>query len=263
VIICEIRGLEKMKSKTALAIGAHPDDVEIFAAGTLALLYEKGWNIVIATMTAGDLGSVVHDRKEISKIRKKEATQAARLLDAEYFCLENDDVFILYDRPTILKTIILVREVQPDIVLTMSPQDYMVDHEITSKLVRTACFSATMFQLKTVKEEPLERIPFLYYFDSMDGINILGEEIKPSIYVDISPVMTLKTDMLKCHKSQRKWLRKQHGVDDYILSMQTFSGRRGNEIGAQYAEGFRQHLGHAFPQENILKKELHLLVREI
>ena len=253
----------KVKSKTVLAVGAHPDDVEIFAAGTLALLYEKGWNIVIATMTAGDLGSVIHDREAISKIRKKEAMQAAKLFDAAYFCLENDDIFILYDRPTILKSITLVRKVRPDIVLTMSPQDYMVDHEITSQLVRTACFSASMSQLKTREGKPLEQIPFLYYCDPMEGKSILGEDIKPSTYVDISPVMSLKADMLKCHKSQREWLKKQHGVDDYILSMQNFSAARGNEIGVPYAEGFRQHLGHAFPRENILKKELGGKVRQI
>jgi len=253
----------KIKSKTVLAVGAHPDDVEIFAAGTLALLYKKGWNIVIATMTAGDLGSVKLDREEISKIRKKEARKAAKLLDGEYFCLENDDIFILYDRPTILKMIKLVREAQPDIVFTMSPQDYMVDHEMTSKLVRTACFSASMSQLRTSKEKPLERIPYLYYFDPMEGMDILGEKIKPSIYVDITSVKKIKTDMLKCHESQRNWLKKQHGLDDYILTMQNFSGRRGEEIGVQYAEGFRQHLGHAFPQENMLKKELRQLIREI
>ena len=59
--------------KTVLAVGAHPDDVEILCAGTLALLKEKGWEIVISTMTAGDCGSAKLNKEEISAIRIKEA----------------------------------------------------------------------------------------------------------------------------------------------------------------------------------------------
>jgi LmbE family N-acetylglucosaminyl deacetylase len=58
--------------KRALAIAAHPDDAEFLCAGTLALLHQQGWEIFIATMTAGDCGSMVLDREEISRIRKAE-----------------------------------------------------------------------------------------------------------------------------------------------------------------------------------------------
>ena len=128
-------------NKTALSLMAHPDDAEFTCAGTLALLRERGWEIDIATMTPGDCGSAEFDREEISRIRKGEAAGAARILDAAYHCLECEDVFIMYDKATLLKVIALLRKVRPTIVFAPSPSDYMVDHEMTSKVVQTACFA--------------------------------------------------------------------------------------------------------------------------
>ena len=68
--------------------------------------------------------------------------------------------------------------------------------------------------------------------------------------------------MLSCHKSQRDWLLKISGVDDYIMSMQEFSIKEGMEIKRNYAEGFRQHLSFSYPASNILKSELGDLVFE-
>ena len=245
-----------LKNKTVLAIGAHPDDVEIFGAGTLALLKAKGWKITLATMASGDLGSDKLTRQEIKDIRRQESTAAANLLEAAYHCMENDDVFILYDRPNLLKAIRLIRKVKPTIVFTMSPQDYMIDHEITSQIVRTACFSAGMSLLETGDITAFHQIPHLYYCDPIDCKDIFGNKVEATTLVDITSVMTMKEEMLKCHESQRHWLQVQHGIDEFISAMKKFSEIRGKEIGVKYAEGFRQHLGHAYPQDNILKKEL-------
>ena len=68
--------------------------------------------------------------------------------------------------------------------------------------------------------------------------------------------MNIKEKMLAAHDSQRSWLMEHHGMDEYIISMKNFSANRGEKMGVKYAEGFRQHLGHAYPQDNILKKEL-------
>ncbi len=116
--------------KTVLSLGAHPDDAEFLCAGTLALLHQKGWEIHIATMAPGDCGTVQYSREEISRIRKAEAAKSASLLDGAYHCCECGDIFILYDRPSLLKAIELVRKVKPAIVFTTSPSDYMVDHEM-------------------------------------------------------------------------------------------------------------------------------------
>ena len=247
--------MNEKNGKTVLAVGCHPDDVEIFCAGTLALLHEKGWQIEIATMTNGNLGSATLSKEEISKIRKGEALASAKLLNGNYYCLENDDIFLMYDPPTLLKTINLIRRVQPDIVITQSQQDYMVDHEVTGRLVQTACFSAAMKNIET-DYEPYNAIPHLYYMDAMEGHDIYGNEIKPTTIVDISTTMNIKEEMLKKHDSQRSWLMEHHGMDEYIIAMKNFSEKRGKEIGTDFGEGFRQHLGHAYPQNNILKEEL-------
>lgn len=242
-------------SRTVLAVGAHPDDVEILCAGVLALLKEKGWNIEIASMTPGDCGSTTLSREEISKIRKNEATTSAELIGANYTCMENDDVFIMYDRSTLLKAINLIRKVKPDIVITHSPQDYMVDHEITSQVIRTACFSGGIKNIKT-DAEPFMKIPHLYYMDPIEGKDNLGNGIKATTIINISSTIEIKERMLKLHESQRSWLMTHNRVDEYIISMKNFSAKRGKEIGVHYAEGYRQHLGQAYPQSNILKEEL-------
>jgi LmbE family N-acetylglucosaminyl deacetylase len=90
----------------------------------------------------------------------------------------------------------------------------------------------------------------------MEGKNIFGREIKPDIIVDISAVMKIKEEMLLCHQSQREWLLKHHGMDEYLRSMKEYSAKRGADINKKYGEGFRQHLGHAFPTDNILKDML-------
>ena len=243
-----------------LSIGAHPDDAEFMCAGTLALLAARGWQVHIASMAPGDCGTVEYSREEISRIRKGEAAQAAAMLDGTYHCLECGDIFIMYDRPTLLKAIALVRQVRPKIVLALSPSDYMVDHEMASKLAQTACFCCGVVNVETPGAEPFEPIPHLYYMDPVEGKDKLGNKIEPSTLVDITSVIETKEKMLCCHESQRNWLLKHHGIDEYVDAMKLLGRKRGTEIGSAFAEGFRQHQGHAYPRENILKRELGDLV---
>jgi LmbE family N-acetylglucosaminyl deacetylase len=249
--------------KTVLCIEAHPDDAEFLCAGTLALLRERGWQVHIASVTPGDCGTVQYSREEISRIRKAEAAKAAAILDGTYHCLEADDAFIMYDRPTLIKAIAVVRRVRPTIVLALSPSDYMVDHETASRLAQTACFCCGVVNIETPGAEPFEPIPHLYYTDAVEGKDKFGQEIRPGFVVDITGVMPAKKSMLCCHESQRDWLLKHHGMDEYVTMMQKLGAERGGLVGIPFAEGFRQHLGHAFPQDNILKKELGSLVHTL
>ena len=242
----------------ALGIFAHPDDAEILCAGTLSLLKKAGWSVHIATMALGDKGTSVHTRDEIIRIRNAEAKKAAKLIGGTYHCLEFEDVYILYDRETINKTTALIRKIHPGIVFTSSPADYMLDHEMTSLIVQTACFSAGMKNMD-VTEEPFEPVPFLYYCDPIEGKDKLGEPVEPSTYVDITNEIGIKEKMLACHESQQSWLL-SHQESEYILAMKRFSEKRGKEINTTYAEGFRQHLGHGYPQDTILKEILGDLV---
>lgn len=243
-------------NKSVLALVTHPDDAEFLCTGTLALLGEVGWEIHMATMTAGDCGTKELSRDEISTIRRQEAANAAKMIDAKYECLEFDDMFITYDRTSILKVLAYVRKVQPDMVFTMSPDCYMVDHEVTSTLVRTACFAAGMVNMETPGIPAFDHTPHLYYLDPIEGKDKLGRQIEPSTVVDISNVIDLKADMLACHESQREWLRRHHGMDQYLVAMKQQSEMTGKKRGMSYGEGFRQHLGHAYPQDNLLLDSL-------
>jgi LmbE family N-acetylglucosaminyl deacetylase len=244
-----------MDSNNILAIFAHPDDAEIMCAGTLALLKKNGMDIHIATMTGGDKGSATLSRDEISRIRKTEGVLSASVLDGSYYCLGFQDIYLFYNAETINRTVELIRKVKPVIVFTASPSDYMVDHEMTSRIVQTACFCAGIKNMEA-EGDPLGNVPHLYYTDAMDAKDILGRRIDPGFYVDISDVMEIKEIMLASHKSQREWLLKHHKMDEYILSMKRFGEMRGSEVNKKYAEGYRQHLGHGYPQDNILEKLL-------
>jgi LmbE family N-acetylglucosaminyl deacetylase len=244
-----------MSSNSVLAIFAHPDDAEIMCAGTLALLKKKGLEISIATMTGGDKGSATLSRDEISRIRKTEGVVSASLIGGAYYCLGFQDIYLFYNSETINRTVELIRNVKPSIVFTASPSDYMVDHEMTSRIVQTACFCAGIKNMEA-GGEPLGYVPHLYYTDAMDAKDILGRRIDPGFYIDISDAMDIKEKMLASHKSQRDWLLKHHKIDEYIISMKRFGEMRGSEVNKKYAEGYRQHLGHGYPQDNILEELL-------
>jgi LmbE family N-acetylglucosaminyl deacetylase len=237
--------------KTVLGIYPHPDDAEILCSGTLSLLKKSGWDVHIATMAKGDKGTYDYSRDEISRIRKSEAVNAAESIGATYHCLEFEDVYVLYNKETINETTSLIRRIKPTIVFTASPNDYMFDHEITSQIVQTACFACGIVNME-VREEPYFFTPYLYYCDPVEGMDKFGKQIVPSVYVDITSEIQLKEKALSCHKSQEHWLL-NHQWSDYIDSMKRFARKRGAEVNKKYAEGFRQHLGHGFPQNNILR----------
>lgn len=249
-------------NKTVLGIFSHPDDAELMCVGTLSLLKKAGWDIHIATMTPGDKGSAELSREEISVIRRAEGASAAALLDGTYHCLECDDVYIMYDRETINKATELIRKVRPTIVLTASPNDYMIDHELTSLVVQTACFGAGIKNMEAAGV-PFEMVPHLFYVDPLEGKDKFGIPVVPTFYVDITSEIGIKEETLACHASQREWLRKHHKMDQYIVAMKQFAEFRGKEINTRYAEGFRQHLGHGYPQNNLLKELLgaHVIVK--
>ncbi len=239
-----------------LAFGCHPDDVEFMCAGTLALLKQAGWEVHIAVLAGGECGSVELGREEIRDIRQRESAHAAKVLEAKYYWAGGEDIEIEYSRGLRRKVIEVVRRARPDVVITHPPMDYMVDHEETSKLVRSACFNAPMPNCLTPPLEAISAVPHLYYADAMDGKDIFGRPLPVGFYVDISPVISTKEEMLGRHRSQRDWLQKQHGIDQYIEHMKQQSSARGKKAGVKYAEAFIQHLGHGYPQDNILAEVL-------
>jgi LmbE family N-acetylglucosaminyl deacetylase len=238
---------------------AHPDDVEILCAGTLILLKRAGWNVHIATMTAGDLGSMKHSRKAIAKIRRKEAAASAKLLGAGYTCLGFDDLTVAYgEKPKRIVTGLL-RAVKPDLMILHSPDCYMADHTESARIAREAAFASTIPNWKAGLNgkplRPCSTMPTILYADPVDQVDHLGRRVPARYVVDITEAIDLKEKMLAAHDSQRSWLREQHGEDEYLNWMRRTGARRAEDFGmpsVKYAEGFLPHLGHGFPHEDVL-----------
>ena len=250
-------------SRRILSLLAHPDDAEFVCAGTLALLHQHGWEIHVATMTPGDCGSASRGPNEIAAIRRREGANAAALLGGAFHCLESRDGTIRHDPATLKMAVELIRTVRPSIVLTASPVDYLYDHEATSLIARDAVFWSSVPNFEAGDAKPTASIPHLYYADPMEGIDVCGRPILPNIVVDISSVIDTKTDMLCCHASQRDWLLHQHGVDEYVRLMKAGGQSRGELVKCAFGEGFRQHLGHAYPKNDLLSETLEGLVYPI
>jgi LmbE family N-acetylglucosaminyl deacetylase len=242
-----------------LAIHAHPDDVEILAGGTMALLAAAGHTITIVSMTPGDCGSAELPSDEIAAIRRTEAGSAAARIGAEYRCAEFRDLAIFNDDPSRRRVVEILRRTKPNIVITSAPVDYMCDHEATSSLVRDACFAAPARNYATRDVQaapPLPSIPHLYFMDPVGGADREGKPVASDFYVDVESVFTKKSEMLSRHASQREWLKKQHGIDDYLETMERWTRDIGQRAGLKMAEGFRRYKGHPYPQSALLEELL-------
>src|SRR2546425_2287425 len=126
--------MAKTSPKTAIAIFAHPDDIEFVAAGTLLLLKQHGWETHYLNVSTGNCGSVEFSPAKTRKVRLAEAKQAAKILSAQFHPPLCDDLEILYDVKTLRRISAVIRDAKASVVLTHSPQDYMEDHMITCRL---------------------------------------------------------------------------------------------------------------------------------
>lgn len=243
-------------TQIALALVAHPDDAEILCGGTLVRLARAGWQVHIATMTPGDCGTMDHNRWQISAIRTDEARKAASLIGATYHCLDERDGLVAYSPATIQKAVDLCRRVAPSLMFTHAPKDYMMDHEQTSLLARAASFVHGAPNISAFPLLPGTKIPHLYYCDPLGLADPLGNPVTPTTLVDVTGVMDKKLEMLACHASQRAWLQAHHGMDEYLESTRRSCAARGKLLHVEYAEGFIQHRGHAYPENDILKELL-------
>jgi LmbE family N-acetylglucosaminyl deacetylase len=240
-----------------VSVHAHPDDAEILAGGTLALLAKLGNKVVIVTLSNGDCGSSVHGADEIASIRKAEATESAALIGADYRWGGFRDIAIFSDDASRRTVTGLLRELRPDVVLTAAPSDYLSDHEATSQLVRDACFAAPIPNYTApTQSPPLLAIPHLYFMDPIDQQDRSGRRSVPDFTVDVASTFEMKRAMLAKHQSQRLWLQQQHGLEDYLKQMEDWTRACGARAGIVWGEGFRQYKVHPYPQEPLLQQIL-------
>ncbi|WP_186328372.1 PIG-L deacetylase family protein [Paenibacillus sp. 32O-W] len=224
-----------------LAIGAHPDDIEISCAGTLAKMVEAGHEVVLCHASDGDKGHYEIPASELVPIRRREAEQAGAVINSRVVSLGLRDGEIWPEQEEIrLKFIDLMCTVQPDLVITHAPNDYMPDHNALSRIVFDTTFLATLPGASR-QHKPAAKVPALYYMDNLSGI-----DFQPTLYVDITATFGTKLEMLKKHQSQLVWLKNHDNVDilDSVMTMNKF---RGMQAGCAYAEGFIQHMAWSRP----------------
>ena len=218
-----------------LAIGAHPDDIEVGCGGTLGRYSLDGCSITMCTVAKGDKGHTEIEPNSLQVIRKEEATEAAAMISAEYVSLNAGDVEISAEDKALKDDLVeIIRSVQPDVLITHPPEDYMPDHVAVSKLVFSASFAATVPNYAHSKGKTTAKITPLYYMDTLAGVDFIPEE-----YVDISETLETKIQMLEKHQTQLKWMKDHDGIDftEFVTTVARF---RGLQCGAVYAEAFRQ-----------------------
>ena len=148
----------------------------------------------------------------------------------------------------------------PDLVITASPVDYHPDHEAISVLARDACFAAPVANYRTGPSQALDRIPALYYMDSIGGRDREGARIPRHFAVDVATTFATKQAMLAQHRSQADWVARQHGITDHLADMAAWTRRVGRDVGAEFAEGFRQYRHPPWPKVPVLQDLLGDLV---
>lgn len=217
-----------------LAIGCHPDDIEIACAGTLAKCVKRGDTVISCHASSGDLGHVIIPPQELKIIRANEAKEAGKLAGIEVITAGFDDLQIFTENKTAIDLMVeVIKYANPDFIITHAPNDYMSDHTAVSKLVFDASFVATLPNYDKNNPKVAKLVP-IYYMDTLAGVNF-----NPTEYVDITDEIDLKIAMLECHKSQLQWMR-EHDNIDFADMVRTCSRYRGYQCGVDYAEGFTQ-----------------------
>ncbi len=215
-----------------MAVGAHPDDIEILCAGTLAKYTARGDYVVNVVFTNGDMGHKVIGPEELARIRTEEARQAAEAIGADFKMLGEPDEWLFHDRRTRTMMIDTIREFDPDVIITHSPEDYHPDHRCCGDIVFAASFLATVPHIET-EHEGTEHVATLIYMDTLGGTNFVPEE-----YVDITDTLEKKIEAVLKHQSQVKWL-KEHDNIDIAQFVRSLASTRGLQCSVPFAEGFR------------------------
>jgi len=216
-----------------LAIGAHPDDTEFLCAGTLAIYSKKGYEIFMCHVCDGNKGSLTYNSDELAKIRRDEAIQSAKVIGATSIWAGISDGEVVLDLDSRVKIIDVIRQANPDLIITHSPDDYHSDHINVSRLVFEAIYIANLKLWKT-SYPPSDKLPYLYYMDTEAGINF-----NPTEYVDITDTIETKIEMMLKNKSQVEWLKEMHKYDA-IEVIKLVARFRGLQAGVMYAEAFIQ-----------------------
>ena len=218
-----------------LAIGAHPDDVELGCAGTIAKEISKGKKVGIVDLTRGELGT-----RGDANTRDKESNDAANLLGVEFReNLNFSDCFFSNDKEHQLKLVEVIRKYKPDLVICNAIQDRHIDHSKAAKLVTDACFLSGLKKIETacesISQDPWRPVNVYHY--------IQWNNNEPNFVVDISDFIKNKLDAVMCYKSQFYNPNDSSEVTpistkNFLNSIEYRARDLGRLTGVEYAEGF-------------------------
>ncbi len=236
----------------ALAVAAHPDDIEFYMAGTLLLLKQAGYEIHYLNVASGSCGSVKWNAAKTRQVRRAEAKRAADILGAQFHPSLTDDLEIIYELKLLRKLAAVVRAIRPAILLTHSPQDYMEDHTNACRLAVTAAFARGMPNFRTAPPQPAIDGDVTVYHAMPHGLrDPLRRRVAPGIFINATSVQARKREALAAHASQKEWLDASQGIDSYLQAMEQMSREVGRMSGQfQHAEGWRRHLHLGFCADN-------------
>lgn len=232
-----------MKKETAIAIAAHPDDIEFMMAGTLVHLRNAGFAIHYFNVATGSCGSRTTGATATRLIRRREAMAAARILGARYHHSLVDDLEIIYGEKLLRQIAAVIREVNPSIVLTHSLEDYMEDHTNTARLAVTAAFARSMSNFVTrPRRQPRSEDVAIYHAMPHGLCDAMGKRVRPELFINVAGVRSIKAKALAAHSSQQQWLADSQGMNSYLESMDKMAREVGHmSRGFVFAEGWRRH----------------------
>lgn len=237
----------------ALAIFAHPDDIEFVAAGTLLQLKRRGWEIHYMNLCNGCCGSVQMGPEETARKRLAEAQAAAAILGATFHAPICNDLELAYDTRLLRKVSAVVREAKASIVLTHAPVDYMEDHMFAARLAVTAAFNHCIPNFQTDPPRDAYLHDVTVYHAMPHGLrDPLRRKVEAGLYINTAPVHEVKRQALAAHESQKHWLDVSQGMDSYLITMDEASRAVGKlSVKYEHAEGWRRHLHHGFSAQEV------------
>lgn len=219
-----------------LAVGVHPDDVELSCSGTLLSQIAKGYSVGLLDLTRGELGT-----RGTPELRTAEANEAAQKLGA--LVRENLDMadgFFQHTPENILSIVRVLRRYQPDIVLANAVNDRHPDHARAAKLVADACFLAGLAKIETKNADGQAQARWrpsaLYHY-------IQDYYISPDFVVDITPFMAGKLELILAFRSQfydpqSTELETPISSKDFLEFVRSRAREMGRSAGFTFAEGF-------------------------
>ncbi|MCC9605499.1 PIG-L family deacetylase [Blastopirellula sp. JC732] len=235
-------------TRSVLAVAAHPDDIEFMMAGALMALADVGYELHYWNIADGCCGSLETDRETTARIRLEEAKTAAASIGATFHPPLCADLEVFYNLELLSKVTSVIREIEPQIILTHAPSDYMEDHMQVARLAVTGAFSRGIPNFPVDPPRPIigQKVT-VYHAQPYQNRDPLGKLVMPELFVDTTDLVERKVEMLACHKSQKEWLDKSQGLGSYLEALRNMDRQIGGlSEKFAFAEGYRRHLYAGF-----------------